>query len=104
VQGIPFFFFSGFVFNIRSFRALATIVSGCGVLFNAAITVHLFSLWHSFKWDADAAESEWESTSTFGGIDSVKLAWSLLFLYFFASALLSLVGLVSIVKVRNKIP
>jgi len=79
-------------------RALATIVSACGVVFNAVIAVHLLTLWHSLKWDA--VESEWESTSTFGGIDSVKLAWSLLSLYFSLSAILSIIGFLGSQKRR----
>lgn len=80
-------------------RALATIVSGAGVLLNSSIAVHLITLWHSLKWDS--VESEWESTSTFGGIDSVKLAWSLLSLYFSLSVVLSIIGFLGSVKVRK---
>jgi len=79
-------------------RALATIVSGCGVVLNTSIAVHLITLWRSLKWDT--VESEWESTSTFGGIDSVKLAWSLLSLYFSLSAILSIIGFLGSVKRR----
>jgi len=62
------------------------------------VAVHLITLWHTLKWGA--VESEWESTSTFGGIDSVKLAWSLLSLYFSLSAILSIIGFLGSQKRR----
>lgn len=62
------------------------------------IAVHLITLWHSLKWDV--VESEWESTSTFSGIDSLKLAWCLLSLYFTASAVLCAIGFIGSVKRR----
>jgi len=79
-------------------RALATVVPACGVIFNSAVVVHLVTLSHSLKWDT--IESEWESTSTFGGIDSVKLAWSVLSLYFSLSVILSLIGFLGSIKRR----
>jgi len=81
-------------------RAVTIVLSALGAIGNAVIAGNLISLWRSLRWEV--AESEWESSyanATFG-IDSIKLVWGLLSIYFSVSAVACGVGCVGAVK-RN---
>lgn len=72
-------------------------LSSISAAFNAVVATRLLSYWHVLKWEAD---SEWEMPTGEWKIDSVKLVWTILVVYFAAGTVVSCVGILGALKVR----
>jgi len=70
-------------------------LSAISATFNAVVATRLLSYWHVLKWEAD---SEWEMPTGEWKIDSVKLVWAILVVYFAAGTAVSCVGIVGALK------
>jgi len=79
-------------------RSAALAITLFGVFFNFFLAVRISALWGSIKWDS---ESEWESSADPWRLNGVKIVGSLLSAYFAASAMVSSVGLIGIIKNKH---
>ncbi|CDO71353.1 hypothetical protein BN946_scf184908.g111 [Trametes cinnabarina] len=76
-------------------RSLSLAASLAGAVFNLSFALRLLTLSRSLGWES---ESEWESSIDVWAVDSVRLVWALLFVYFAAAAASCFVGFVGIAK------
>ncbi|KAI0368119.1 hypothetical protein BV20DRAFT_928224, partial [Pilatotrama ljubarskyi] len=76
-------------------RSLSLAGSLAGAVCNLAFALRLLALSRSLGWES---ESEWESSIDVWAVDSVRLVWALLFVYFAAAAASCFIGFVGIAK------
>ncbi|KAI0053612.1 hypothetical protein FA95DRAFT_1600757 [Auriscalpium vulgare] len=76
-------------------RNAALISSLAGACINFALTVQFFTLWRSFRWEA---ESEWEGSVDLWVVNSVRLVGTLSLAYVATAAVASVIGFVGIIK------
>ena len=82
---------------LRSRITVLTLAATSAVV-HVAVAARLVSYWRVLKWEAD---TEWEIPVEGWRIDSVKLVWALLVVYFSAAAAASSIGVLGVVKVRS---
>lgn len=78
------------------FRSLSLAGSLAGAVWNLAFALRLLALSRSLGGEN---ESEWESAIDVRAVDSVRLVWGLLFVYFAAASASCFIGFVGLAKV-----
>jgi len=83
---------------ILSSRVITIVCSFLGAVGNGLVAGNIISLCRSLRWEV--VESEWdESYASWNfGIDTIKIVWALLSIYFTVSAVACLVGFVGALK------
>jgi len=88
----------------RRNRVITIVCSFLGAVGNGLVAGNIISLCRSLRWEV--VESEWEESyaSWNFGIDTIKIVWALLSIYFTVSAVACLVGFVGALKVSGTLP